>query len=456
MGYSYVKTIPMNYEADVLVVGAGPAGFAAAVCAGRTGAKVMVVEQAGVPGGMATSGLVGPFMTCFDTNGEEQIIKGIFEELVVELVRRDGAIHPSEIPAGSSYAGFITKGHSNVTPFDPEVLKVTMVDFLEEAGVKMLFHTKVIDVIKEENTIVGVVVANKSGIHMIRAKQVIDCSGDADVAALAGCPYVLGNQEGSMQPATMFFRVYNVDSDKVKEYIRENSAKIGEPFQGPFSWVVRAARERGEWEIARNEIGMYETSTPGVWRINTTRILNVDGTDAEDLTRGEIEGRRQVHKLLDFLKKNIPGYENAKLMDTACVVGIRESRHIIGEYVMTKEDVLTGRVFDDNVMIASNSIDIHSSKNGDGEYRTIDGRWYGIPYRSLLPLESANLLVAGRSISATSEASSAFRVMPCCFATGQAAGVAAGLAVATGQALRKVDVKVLQDTLREQGVVLGD
>ncbi len=455
MGYSYVRAIPRTMETDVLVIGGGPAGFSAAVSCAKMGVSVTLVEQFGFPGGMATAGLVGPFMTSYDANGERQIIQGVFDELVRELEVKGGAIHPSKVSRGSSYSGFITKGHSNVAPFDPELMKVTMVEFLERFRVNLLFHTRVIDVVKEGEEIVEAIIHNKSGLSSIKASVMIDCTGDADVAVLAGCPFSLGRvSDQLMQPATMFFRVCNVDSQKVKAYVEKHRDKIGKPFHGPFSWVVEKAREQGEWSIERSEIGMYETSTEGIWRINTSRVTNVDGTNAEDLTRAEIEGRKQVQTLLAFLKKHIPGYENAQLMETATTIGIRETRHVIGEYVITKEDVLNAVSFDDAIMIASNSIDIHSDKEGGGEYASIRGDWYSIPYRALLPLKTSNLLVAGRPISATSEASAAFRVMPCCMAMGQAAGVAAALGVSNSIALREVDIAILQETLKRQGVVL--
>lgn len=454
--YTFQKVIPVRDEIDVLVVGAGPSGFAAAIAASRNGAKTMLIEKHGCIGGMATVGLVGPFMTSFDAAGETQTIRGLFEELVTRLEERGGAIHPSKVRCGTSYCAFIIPGHDHVTPFDPEWLKLVATEMVLESGVELLLHTRCLDVIKEGDRVTGVVAANKSGLQAIKATVIVDCSGDADVAEWSGVPTVLGRQDDhGMQPATMFFRICNVDSEKVKAYVQENRHLVGRPFHGPFSWLVKEARERGEWDIPRGEINMYETPNPGEWRVNTTRILNVDGTRAQDLTRAEIEGRRQARKVFEFIRSHIPGCEQARLMDTAAVVGIRETRHIVGEYVVTKEDVLSSRVFDDSILLASNSVDIHSKDAESGEYTIINGRWYGIPYRSLVPLAVENLLVAGRPISATSEASSAFRVMPCCIGTGQAAGTAAALAVKSGVAPRHVNVSRLRDLLRAQGVYLG-
>lgn len=455
MKIQYVQEIPRAIQTDVLIIGAGPAGFSAAIACARMGVNTTLVEQFGFPGGMATAGLVGPFMTSYDAKAERQIIKGTFDELIRKLEEKGGAIHPSEVKPGSSYSGFISKGHSNVAPFDPELMKITMVEFLEQAGVRLLFNTRYIDVVKENNKINKVILHNKSGLFSVEPTIIIDCSGDADVAVSAGCSFKLGRDpDQAMQPATMFFRVGNVDSTKVKKYVEKHKEKITKPFQGPFSWVVQEAKQRGEWNIARDEIGMYETSTDGIWRINTSRVMDVDGTNPNDLTRAEIEGRNQVQEILSFLKRHIPGYENSQLLDTATTIGIRETRHIIGEYIITKEDVLNCNIFADAIMIASNSIDIHSKQEGGGVYTSIRGDWYSIPYRALLPLKIENLLVAGRSISATSEASAAFRVMPCCMGMGQASGVAAALAVSDSVPLREISISELQNSLRKQGVVL--
>lgn len=456
MTHEFGKRVPIVDKTDVLVLGAGPAGFSAAISSARQGARTILVEQHGFPGGMATAGLVGPFMTCYDAKAQRQIITGVFDELVKRLEAVGGAIHPSKVGPGTSYSGFITKGHSNVTPFDPEAMKMVMLEMLQESGVELLLHTRFIDTIMSGEHLDGVILHAKSGLFALKADVVVDCTGDGDVAVSAGCPSVLGRAHDQfMQPATMVFRIYNVDSDRVKAYIHENREKIGRPFHGPFSWLVEEARARGEWEIQRSEIGMYETSTPGVWRINTTRVTGINGASGEDLTRAELEGRKQVQVVLDFLRRNVPGCEDAQLMDTAAVIGIRETRHIIGDYVVTKEDLLNGVLFDDAIMIAANSMDIHSDQAGGGEYVSIDKDWYSIPFRALLPLNSKNLLIAGRAISATSEAASAFRVMPCCMAMGQAAGTAAALAVQRGLTLRQIDTKQLRELLIEQGVTLN-
>lgn len=451
----YNQTISDVYKVDVLVIGGGPSGIAAAISSARNGAKTMLIERFGFVGGMATAALVGPFMTCYDGKGETQIIRGIFDELVRRLEEMDGAIHPSKVGWATPHAAFIRIGHDHVTPFDSEMLKIVAEQMILEAGVELLYYTQFIDCINHEGKIESIIAAKKEGLCAIQAKVYIDCSGDADVAEKAGVPTIKGRlKDGQMQPATMFFRVNNVDSEKVYKYVEECKDLMGIPFHGVFSWLIDEGRKRGDWTIERSEMGTYETNRKGEWKLNTTRVLNVDGTKSADLTRASIEGRLQTRQVYQFLKNHVPGFENAKMMDTGSVIGIRESRHIIGKYIIQKEDVLNERKYDDVILVCSNAIDIHDDKGSGGEYVVVDN-WYGIPYRALVPEKCDNLLVAGRTISATSEAVSAFRVMPPCFGIGQAAGTAAALCVKESLTPERLPANTLQITLESQGVFIG-
>ena len=201
-------------------------------------------------------------------------------------------------------------------------------------------------------------------------------------------------------------------------------------------------------------MGTHETSNKDEWNLNTTRITDIDGTKSSELTKASIEGRKQTRKIYKVLKDHVPGFENAKMMGTGSVIGIRETRHIKGKYIIEKEDLLQMRTFDEDVLLCSNAIDIHFNESSAREYIVID-KWYGIPYRSLVALNCKNILVAGKAISATSEAGSAFRVMPCCFGTGQAAGTAAAITVFDKVNPNKVDVYKLQHTLISQDVFLN-
>jgi hypothetical protein len=450
----YQKTVPVIAEPDVLVVGAGPAGIAAAISAARTGARTMIVERFGFVGGNLTAGLVGPCMTSFSLDGETQLIRGVFDEMVVRMEAMGQAIHPSKVPASSPWCGFIEYGHDKVTPFDPEAVKLVALDMLREAGVDVLLHTFVADAIVEDSTVRGVIAVNKSGMQAIRAGVTVDCSADGDVAARAGAAFEMGREEdGLVQPMTLFFRVSHVDDKVVEEYV----ASHPDDFR-PFSSLVMKAREEGAFPIPRRGVGMYRTLEPGVWRINTTRMLKLDGTSAEDLTRGEIEGREQIKALMRFFREWLPGFENCRLYDSAATVGVRETRRIVGEYTLTYDDLATGRHFEDVIALCGYPLDIHSpnSDGGGTDGRLPTANEYEIPYRSLVPRDLDGLLVAGRCVSATHEALSAIRVMPPAFAMGQAAGTAAAMAIEWGRAPREVPVPQLQEILLRQGAYLGE
>lgn len=451
---------PVAHTAQVLVVGGGPAGLCAAVASARTGADTFLIEQGGCLGGMATRGLVGPFMTSYDRDGRQMIIRGLFAEIVDRLVDRGGAIHPGEVPAGSAFTSYIVAGHAHVTPFDPEALKALADEMVEENGVRALYHTAFVAPVVEEGRITGVLAHSKSGLAVIRAEAVVDCTGDADVAFRAGVPCELGDEaRGLIQPASMFFRIGNVDSARVEADIEahrdEFYRKDGVNYRS-LHWRVAEARAQGDWTLDRTSIGLFRGVKPDEWSVNTSRIMDVDGTDAASLTQAEMMGRKQVREIFGFLRKYVPGCERAALLSSASTIGIRETRHIRGEYVLAADDLLEGRVPEDSILLAANAVDVHGRFGpASNEYVTVKGgRWYGVPYRCLVPLGVEQLLVAGRSVSATSEAAGAIRVMPPCMGLGQAAGTAAALAVREGVTVRGLDSDMLRETLRTQGAFL--
>ncbi|MEM3404538.1 MAG: FAD-dependent oxidoreductase [Nitrososphaeria archaeon] len=445
----YSKDVPV-IKTDVVVVGGGPAGIAAALSSARNGAKTILVERYGFLGGMATAGLVGPFMTSYSLDGKEQIIKGIFEELVTRMEKQNGAIHPSKVSSGTPYSAFLVYAHNHVTPFESEVLKVVAFEMMEEAGVKLMLHTYFVDVITEGSEVKKVIVVNKSGLQAIEAKVVVDCTGDADVAWASGVPCKKGrDKDGLMQPVSMFFRIRNVDTEKQKEYIAKH------PGERPFSEIVAKAKEKGRFPLARDAVLTFATPKKGEALVNVSRLHKINGTIADDLTKAEIEGRKQVMFLLKFFRENIPGLENAELVEVAPQIGIRETRHIIGEYVMTQEDVLESKEFDDVIGLNSFAIDIHDPDGPRGRFEgPRNNKYYEIPYRILVPLKVDNLLVAGRPVSATHEAAGSLRVMPPAFVTGEAAGAAAALAIKNNTIPRRLDYKKLQSVLASQNVVL--
>lgn len=449
----YTVEAPVRDEVDVLVVGGGPAGIAAAIASARVGARTMLAERYGFLGGNLTAGLVGPCMTSYSLDGSQQLIRGVFEDMVERLEKMGAALHPSKVPAGSPYSGFIEYGHDKVTPFHHEAVKAVAADMCIEAGVELLLHTFAIDALLDGDRVTGVVFASKSGVEAVKAKVVVDCSADGDVAARAGVPFDMGRDEdGLTQPMTLFFRVGGVDDERVGQYVRENDDEFR-----PFAKLIEKARERGEFTIPRRGVGMYKTLEKGVWRINTTRVLRRLGTDASDLTKAEIEGRHQVTELMTFFRTWLPGFEDSFLIDTATQIGVRETRRIHGEYTLTLDDLATGRDFDDVIALCGYPVDIHSPTDAgggvDGSLATANA--YQIPYRCLVPVERDQILVAGRCVSATHEALGAIRVMPPAFAMGQAAGAAAALSIELGTTPRAVPIPQLQRELLQEGAYLG-
>ena len=448
-------------KVDVLVVGGGPAGVCAAIAAARMGADTLIVEHGNCLGGMATRGLVAPFMTCYDTTGELMIIRGIFEEIVNRMVDLGGAIHPSVVRAGSPFSAWIKDGHDHVTPFDAEILKYVLDCMCKEAGVKVLYHSTLLEPTLSKNAVTGIRFLGREGISRVGAKVVVDATGDGDVAARAGVPCTFGNVAlGNVQPSTLFFHINNVDSPRlireVEAHLHEFRKVNGVSYRA-LHWRVEEAEAAGEWDINRKSVNIYRGVREDEWAVNCTRIPGVNATDTESLSAAETEGRRQVHEMMNFFHKYVPGCKDATIKSSASTLGIRESRHVMGEYLLTAEDLLQGVVPEDSILVASNSVDVHG-RNGANttEYRTIEnGRWYGLPLRSLIPMEIDGLIVAGRAISATSDAAGAVRVMPPCMAMGQAAGVAAALAAAGDAAPRSIDAGYVRRILLQQGAFLG-
>lgn len=446
---SVSESIPVWKETDVLVIGGGPAGIAAAVCAANHGASTVLCEANGYLGGMATAGQVGPFMTCYDPAMRYQVIKGFYERFIREMEKKQGVIHPSSVEAGSSYAAWRVRGHAHVTPFSSEVLKTTAEQMCCEAGVTLLYHAMFQYVIKENRTIHYAVFATKAGLIAIKAKQFIDCTGDGDVAYSAGAPFEIGEgNNGKPQPASLFFIIDGVDTALLNEY-KSQCKDISEMW---FMDKVEEAREKGDFPIPRLKVAMYE-SVDKTFRVNMSRLDGYDFCDPSDITKAEIEGRKQAWIIFSFLKKYIPGCQNIRMLQTAPQLGVRESRRIIGDYVLHASDMKNSERHDDDIFLSGNRFDMHV---GAGVvYESTKGdEPYGIPYRILLPRNVDNLLTAGRCVSGDQACLSAIRVMPPCFAMGHAAGIAAAMAAHDGISPSQINTNHLRDILRSENVVL--
>lgn len=446
------REVPVRGEYDVLIAGAGPSGLMAAIAASGAGLKVGIVESRSFVGGNLTIGL--PVLG-FLGQKKNQIIKGLPQMFIDRLKARNGASEHRPCPL-----------HMGITLVEPEAVKTVGLELLKEAGVDLSLYTFCAGVLLESGQIRGIITESKSGREAILGRIVIDCTGDADVAFRAGVPCEKGNAQGGMQPPTLMFCLAGVDTDKLRfsianeprtyltdfipaEYFGQNNQFI---VVGLRELMQKAHQEQGLTIPNERTIIITGLRKGEVW-INMTRVKGVDGTNARSLSSGEIESRQQIDTILKYLISYVPGFENAYFSKTAPFLGIRETRRIVGHYVMTQEDVLGCRRFDDAIAVASYPIDIH--RPGDEGCTLIwCGDCYDIPYRSLLPLKVENLLVAGRSISTTHEAMGAIRVMATCMAMGEAAGRAAKLAIQKGLTPDKIDVQELRRELLANGAYL--
>ena len=443
-------------DTDVLVVGGGPAGLGAAIGAAQAGARVVLAERYGFLGGNATAALVMPLMSFHtsqptkekkgattllptDHGPGEAIIAGALKTLLERLVRAGGAIEPS-----------LATGY--VVPFDPEWFKLIALELLDEAGVQFLFHSFASGVLGS-GCVEGAVMETKSGPLALRARVTIDCTGDGDLAVLAGAPAEIGRADGLVQPMTLMFRIVEFYRAGFEAYV-EQHPKQWRGVHGLWD-LVREATEAGQLRLPREDILFFATPHEEEVSVNSTRVTRVLGTDVWDLAFAEWASRRQMRQIAEFLRRYVPGFEKSYVAQSGVQVGVRETRRVLGDYQLTAEDVLAARKFDDAIARGAYPIDIHNpTGTGTVLKRLPPGESYDIPMRCLLPRNTDGLIVAGRCISGTHEAHSSYRVMPIVMATGQAAGVCAALAARRGALPRQVAVDEVQRELVRQGASL--
>ena len=423
---------PLLAESDIVISGGGPAGVAAALAAARRGYRVLLLEQTGTLGGLATSGLVPTFAP--STDGERFLYGGIYEEIDRELCRRMGV----ECKPASWQA------------IDAEIMKRLLDDLVEAAGVRVLFGVKVCEAEVDDGRIRALWAATAQGIRRITGKQFIDATGDGMLAMLAGAEFEYGDKAGNTMSPTLCAQFANIDYRKYEEAYRNGNSDRA---------VWHRMLQAGTAPLIEHHFVCMTRMSPATATSNLGHIYGCNVFDPDDLSRGYREGRRVVRTFETFYREHVPGFENAVLVSTASLLGVRETRRIRGEYRMTFDDYRNRADFTDEIGRCCYPVDIHSSSLDSEEQKRVEqvlaatrfkhGESYGIPYRAMIPVGLRNLLVPGRALSSDREIQSSIRVMPPCFVTGQAAGIAAGMV--QEEDVRSVDIAALQAALRELG-----
>lgn len=416
------RELPAAGEYDILVLGSGPAGIGAAISAARMGVKTLLIENGSDVGGIATIGLMSHWTG--STKG------GIYQEILRTTC----------------------EDNTKTETINPESLKTKLLEMLQDAGVDVLLYTMAVQPIMEGKTITGVICESKSGREAYLGKIIIDCTGDGDIAARAGVEFVKGREtDGKMQPMTLMFKIAGVDTD--------NAVFLGSfesTYQTPRGELQQLAQEH--LPFPAGHVLLYRSTLPGVVTVNMTNCIDVDGCSNRDLTKATITCRKQMDKIVAFLQEFVPGYQECYVISSASLMGVRETRHFVGEYTLTKEDILQARVFDDYIATKCHfNFDVHNLTGASLDKTGVQKNFsqpkgYTIPYRSIVPKQIDNLLLAGRNISGTHMAHSNYRVMPICANIGQGAGIAAALCVKLNKKPRELDYVYIRRELDRLGI----
>lgn len=428
---------------DLIVCGGGVSGFAAALAAAEEGLKVLLIERGACIGGVATQGLVNHILggRTYKDGKLLTSIGGIYERLEQRLLKENAAVDVGEIDFSNPAHGWYPSLAAGLI-FDGERAKLIFEQWLTEVGVEILYHTNILDVVKEGERIRGVVISNKSGLSFVRGKYFADTTGDADICAFADCPYLVGDENGGVAAASLELHVDHVDHEELSSYMKSTG-------DVRFRALIEPLKERGIWNFPYDIFISVMLTQKDVFMINTNRMVGIDALNARSTTQGVIDARQENYMLFEIMRKHFPGFKHARIRSIAPALGIRESRRIVGEYILSVDDLVNEKAFDDTIAYSVYGWDLPDPKKPShqpdkGKHKPL---FTPIPYRCLLPKMIGNLIVAGRSISVERPVLGPIRVMAPCIAMGEAAGYATKLALDAGTLYKNINIKLLKETI---------
>ena len=457
----FERSLPVARAYDVVVCGGGPSGCAAALAAKREGLSVLLVEGQGQLGGMATSGMVSHWLGGRNQKGQF-VVGGLFRSLAEEAAARGYALLPKLDPAKKYHPVGWYNWFIHGVPLDPYGIAGFLDEKMKALDVDVLLLTQAIDVLTDGDRITHVVTFNKSGLGAFPARAVIDATGDADVAARSGCECVKGRREdGLMTPATLEFHVSHVDPARLTSYIEaERDPKLRNK--------IRELRQRGAWPFPYDIFICTQLTQPDTFYVNTIRLVGIDGTDGGSVTEGMIRGREEIEKLMTILRRHVPGFERVQLKAVAPLLGVRETRRIVADSMMTVRDLSEGKAFADIVGFSMYGWDLPDPKKPSVQpfasddarrgyrYTVKKGLSTPLPYRIMVPRPLRNLICPGRAVSVERQVLGTVRVMAPCMAMGEASGIAARQVVRDGAGFSQVDVQQLRQRLRQVGAIVDE
>ncbi|HBC88657.1 MAG TPA: hypothetical protein DCZ94_17060 [Lentisphaeria bacterium] len=441
---------------DVAICGGGPAGCAAALSASRSGLRVIIIENMGQLGGMATSGLVSHWLGGRSFDCRKWVVGGIFKEMSEEAESAGIAIIPKPRKGEKYQPHGWHMGLKHGIPFDPFMMAAYLDRKMIDAGVDVLFFARAVGVVTEGNKIKKLLIADKRGIETLEAKAFVDATGDADIAFFSGCKTVKGREEdGLMTPATLMMHVDNVDQDVLSEYIHKKDAPR-------FREEIKELRKKGIWKFPYEIFISVQLDEKGVMMINTSRLCDIDGTDPVSISEGMVRGRRESLHLLKIMRKHFPGFANARLKAIAPLIGIRETRRIVGIEKMTINDIISSHAYPSTIGFTSYGWDLPDPKKPSHQpmdsKKVVKPQFLPIPYGIMVPKPVTNLICPGRAVSVERDLLGPLRVMTPCMAMGEAAGIAALQVVKHEKSFRNVDTNWLRRDLRKRKAIvdIGD